>query len=443
MKIIFLLIFNAFILSSTHGQDNELQPLERLSSQADLRLRLLNTVIETNRRLELSLEGLEREGLAPEEFDRRWGEELRRQTSEYIEQHLNIVQLDEQKKSTVRRVLNSVRWERLGQLYQKVWRFARQTARRSGVGLAISLAVANVLNYIIPYLLTMAGQPLIAAIIFAAPVNPPTIFLHQAVVSARQKMELRSILGSREAVQEYHRLNVEVRKSLALEKTSDYFLPLDLEQGEFIRAREGRLLDFIKRSLGIARDESFRLETLASYLKRENVTEPIVEQLIVDTHLSEKAKLAMALQHLSVSLDGETFAKLKHFFSETVGVKQLAPNEFRALSRWVDEVLKGRSTQDLFASIGRAPASVHPMHLLTTWEQILLPELARGEQLSYVQVRHLGTRFHGFKVRKELGISELEFSAVLQDFSRYLREGLDARRGQCFRTPREVIQGLL
>lgn len=404
-------------------------------------MRLMNTVIQTNKRLELALGTLERENLASDEFDRKWALEFEKITKDYIEEQMSAGPLSKLDKNILRNFFKKLRWSEISQIHLKMWKKLRPIARAKGVTLMASLVVANILNYVVPYTLILLGQPYLGAVIFAAPVNPPTIFIYQVISRVKMEIELRRELGSFKEVREYRALNKQVREELALYKTTDFLVGRPLEDGSQFRLAKSSLLDTVSRIFGLRKND-MTIKGIQGFLKDEDRLSTLYERLLKDADLSEPVKAAMLIQEISTR-DPELFSKFKLRFSRYLVSSQRAPLEMEVLEMWVAKTLKSKSAEDIYQNLLEAPEEIHPYHLLTTWEQILLPELASGEQLSYKQMRALTTRFTSFRLKKDLFLEELDATSVKTDFLRYFRSNLDVKRGSCFHTPAEVIGHLL
>lgn len=433
--LLFVLLFiSAIVEASTLEEEVGL-----IHDRVDLKLRLMNTVIQTNQRLELALGGLEREGLTHREFDERWAKAFESITKDYIEEQMSIAPLSAGDKNILRKFFDQLKWSEISQLHLKTWHKLRPIARAKGVTLMAAIVVANILNYVIPYTLTMLGQPYLGAVIFAAPVNPPTVFVYQVITRAKLEIEMRKILGGAKGVRAYRQLERQVLEELSLSRATDYFSALPIDESSQFKVRKGGLFDRIVGLFGL-RQEDLSLNSIKNFLKDEGALDPVYERLLKDDELSESVKASMLIQEISKS---ELFSKFKLRFSKNIVQRPRVPLEMMALEKWVNKILRSKSAEDIFAQIQNAPNSVHPYHLLTTWEQIILPELAIGEQLGYKQIRALSTRFHSFRLKKELFLEELTFEGVRGDLLSYYRSALRVNRKSCFHTPGEAIEQLL
>ncbi len=436
-----LLIFILFTFSLNLSASSLEEEVGLIHDRVDLKLRLMNTVIQTNQRLEIALGGLERAGYEHEEFNRRWALEFRAITEKYIEEQMRIGELSSSDKNVFRKFFKHLKWSELSELHLKTWRKLRPVARAKGVTLMGALVIVNILNYVVPYTLTMLGQPYLGAMIFAAPVNPPTVFVYQTIARIKLEIEMRKILGGSKGVRAYRALDREVRNALSLKSASDFISGAYISEDQAVRVRAGGIIDTVVRLFGLRKND-LSLAGLRRFLKEEDALSPIYQQLLSNRDLSEPERVSMMITELSKE-EGELFSKFKMRFSASLVNKPRAPLELIPLENWALKVLSSKSTEDIFYYIKNVPQSVHPYHLLTTWEQIILPGLAHGEQLSYKQMRALSKRFQGLRLKKELFLSELTFEGVREDLLEYFRSGVSLNRKSCYHTPGEVIEQLL
>lgn len=420
---------------------DENEALIRFHQDVDLKMRLMNTLVQTQKRLELSLTGLESQNLSPERFDQEWTKSFREITEEYINKQSEIAGLSTEDKKPVRGMMHSLRWSELSQLHLKLWRKSKVIARTSGVNLLGSLIIANILNYVIPYFLTLMGQPVLAAIIFIAPVNPPTIFLHHAVSSMQFEMRMRKLIGGKQAVKDYRKLNEDILKELALVKKTDYFVPALGEEPVYFIASNTNIKATIAKKFGLA-SEQLSIGEIRQFFVREGLTEPAYMGLLDDPILEERVKVIMIINHLSTDTRPDLFARFKLRFSKFMVAMPSSPQEVDSIYQWVRSITQSKSTQDIHTLISRAPRDIHPFHLLSVWEEIIIPELARGDQLNYRQMRKLASGFHMFKIKKELDLTELRSGPVIAELSAYFTESMDLSRRSCFRSQQEIIKSL-
>ncbi len=439
MKRLILLILLTFSFAALSSSLEEEVGL--IHDKVDLKLRLMNTIIQTNQRLELVLGSLEREGASHEEFERKWALEFEAIAKNYIEEQMRLGAVTTADKRVLRKFFEQLKWDELSQLHLKTWRKLRPIARAKGVTLMAALVVVNILNYVVPYTLTLLGQPYLGAVIFAAPVNPPTVFVYQSIARIKTEIEMRKILGGAKGVRAFRELDRKVLAELSLVRATDYFTALPASEDMAIRVREGGLFDTVIRLFGL-RSEDLSLNGLKRFLKDEKALSPIYEQILRDRDLSESVKTSLIIHNLSQE-DGTLFSKFKIRFSKNIVKRPRIPLEMTSLEAWVARVLKSKSAEDIFFQLQNTPSKVHPFHLLTTWEQVILPELAHGEQLSYREMRSLTTRFNAFRLKKELFLEEMSVQSVRADMQRYFRGALRRGAKACFHTPGEVIGQLL
>lgn len=407
-----------------------------------MKLRLLNTMLKTEAKLELALGELEAQKLSPEKFDAAWEQSFAEITQEYVQTQSRLGGLSKQDQGLLSKLLTHFRWRELSRLHLKVWRNLKNTTRAKGPGLAGALVLANILNWVVPYTLTLLGQPYLAAIIFAAPVNPPTIFLHHAVTSVLLERKMRALLGSKEAVREYRALDRKVLEVLLLEKKGDYFTPVELGSGDVFYARSQSLLGSIAQLFGLS-SRQLNSKQIKRFLRKKQYDDDIIKGLLNDSLLSEEVKVSMVIQELTKNVHGELFQSFKLHFSEFLIKRPIRQVSIDSLESWVRSFRRAKSAQDIEAAIMRSPIDVHPYHLLTTWEQIILPELVRGDIIEYAQIRRLVARFLSFKVQKEISIAELTSQQTIRDLGQYFRGAMGNGSTQCFRSQQEVIKSLL
>ncbi len=436
----FVFLFTGLFFGSILQAD-ETETLIRFHQDVDLKMRLMNTMVQTQKRLELSLANLESQNLSPEKFDQEWTKSFREITEEYVSKQTEIGGFSIEDKKPLQAMMEKLRWSELSQLHLKIWRNSLTIARTSGLSLLGSLVIANILNYVIPYFLTMFGQPVLAAIIFIAPVNPPTIFLHHGVTSIQFEMRMRQLMGGKQAVKEYRQLNNNILKELALVKKTDFFVPITDDGPVYFVASANSIKATIAKKFGLVKEE-LTLNEIRKFLQQEKLTEPVYMGLLNDSVLDERVKVMMIINQLSTDPRSELFARFKLRFSRFMVAMPGSPREVEGIHHWVRSIIQAKSTQDIYTLISRAPRDIHPFHLLSAWEEIIVPELARGDQLNYRQMRKLASGFHTFKIKKELDLTELRSGPLIAELSAYFTDSLDLGRRSCFRSQQEIIKSL-
>ena len=230
-------------------------------------------------------------------------------------------------------------------------------------------------------------------------------------------------------------------RSLALSKATDYFVPIQASDSESFRVKGSSLKNYISRQFGLSTND-LTLAGIKKFLSDQEVKDPILSGLINDPKLSEKVKVSMLIHQLSISDRPELFSSFKLRFSDFIVKRPLPPMEIVALEKWAKAIIRSRSAQDIYALIESAPKDVHPYHLLTTWEQVIIGELARGNQLDYKQMRNIAKRFQFFRIKKEIQLEELESEKIISELGEYFKSAMAGPKS-CFRTQSEIIRSLL
>lgn len=439
-KVICSILIFAFIQAS--WAQEAIQSPELIHQDVELKLRLLNTMIRTEAKLEFVLGQLEAQGLSPEKFDAAWEQSFAEITQDYVQTQSRLGGLSQHDQGILSKFLKNFHWRELSRLHLKIWRNLKNTTRSKGLGLAGALVLGNILNWVVPYTLTLLGQPYLAAIVFAAPVNPPSILLHHAITSVLLERKMRVLLGSKAALNEYRALDRRVLEALSLEKKGDYFTLVELPEGKIFSARAQSFLGSIRQIFGLSSKQLNSAE-IKRFLKKEQVDDLIVMGLLNDPLLSEEVKVSMVIQELTKFEHGALFQSFKLHFADFLVQRPLRRVSTQSLESWARTFTSAKSQQDIYTAIMRSPIDVHPYHLLTTWEQIILPELVRRDIIEYAQMRRLVSSFLAFKVQKEMALEDLTSHQTINDLGQYFRVSMGNGRNQCFRTQQEVIKSLL
>lgn len=439
---IMLLTFS-LALSQVAFANSTSDDLLRFHLDVDLKVKLLSTMIQVDRQLTQAHDQLSSQNLSPQEFDRRFADQFKIITESYVQTQVSHGAVTVEQKNIIQRILSQLNWAQLSKVFLSTYRSMRVFTRTHGIGLMAALILTNVVQYSIGYLLVLAGQPVIALTLTQIPTTPPTIFAHHVISNAMMKKKMTSILGGEQAYKDYKKMKKDVLKHLHLHHAQDVFVPVVHSSGSSaITLNQSSTFTKIAQQFNLARDK-LTVTSLRGFLQKNQIDDAILFTLLRDSTISEYARLTMALTHMSEHLSVEHFSAFKHQFSKNFTTIPNVDGEFDKLHEWIKRAVVSRSKNDLEAAIRQPPTGVHPQHIFESWEKIILPELARGDQLSYQDIRQLATRFHSIKVENEMRSQPLDYSSVRQNLNDYFKQALNARSRQCFRSQQEIIVQLL
>lgn len=441
IKLTLILIIQLLLGPLAWAQEVQSSQLQQYHWDLELKSNLFNSMVRTNERLNLKWNELESRSLAPADFDRQWAQNFQEITREYVETQLKIGGFDSRQMGPIRQALNRVNWDQASQLFSKTFRSMRNFARVHGTSLLAVLIVSNITQWIMIPVLTMIGQPLLALIVMNFPTTIPTIYLHHVITNAQLERQMRLKFGSREAYREYKALDKRVLQTLKLNSMRDVLIPL--EGGEdLVALRRTGLITSIAQHLGLAEDH-LNLATMRRFLQNAQLTDPVLWGLLNDRNLGEKTKLIMMIHHLHNNSEPEIFAKFKLHFSKSFASVSSDLSGLASLERWTIALMASRSPQDIEQLLLRIPRDVPPPHFIAAWSEVILPELAKGDQLSYGQIRQLTKRFFGLKVQMEVDPQEWNHQRLAAEFSQYFNSSLNSGLRACYRSQSEVIRQLL
>jgi hypothetical protein len=420
----------------------EVEAFNQFHLDVDLKVKLFSTMLQVNQQLLRHHDELEALNLTPLEFDRRYSEQFKTITENYIQTQLNHGTASPEQVSTVSRLMAGLNWNRLSQIFHSTYGSMRLFTRTHGVGLMAAVILANIIQYSLGYALVLAGQPVLALTLTQMPTTPPTIFAHHVISNAKMKKRMTTLLGSPEAYQDYLKMKKDVLAHLHLHHANDVFAPINHASSSAVVLNQSTIFTKIAQFFNLASDK-LTLSTLRSFLRSKNIEDPILVTLLRDSSISEYARMTMALQYMEDNLSGEQFALFKHQFSKNFVNVELPNEQFEKLHQWIKQAILSKSKNDLEFVIRNAPMDVHPQHVFESWEKIILPELARGQQLSYQDIRQLAARFHSIKIENEMRSEPMSSNSMRQTLNEYFRSSLNARSSQCFRSQQEIILQLL
>lgn len=413
-----------------------------MASDAHLKLRLYSSLKRTQKRIDLSLSQLRSQNLPENEFLDAWSKEFRRITQDYVQLQMQQNKWDTRQISAVKRKLSKLNWHAFGKMFLSQTKHLKTFLRHRGPGVFSALVLTNILQLVFPFVLGALGyNPMWAAILLKIPTTLPVIYAYQIVEDQFYKVRLVRELGGKEKYKKFMELNKRSLEGLNLKHIQDHILPLDARGDAVVINRPKPILSLLQM-MGLKKEE-MTLHTVKDFMIEHNIEDPLAWGFMNDDHLGSQDRLAMIVTHFHDQLSTDLKAKFRLRFSESFTTIRNAPVQWRSTSRWVDNILKSQSTQDIFERLEQLPDHLKPQELSEVWDQVLLPELARSEQLSYRQIRRLIKDFHSFKI-KTYQLSDAEMSLELrEEFLSYFRNALSPSSRNCFNTHQDVLQRLM
>lgn len=417
-------------------------PWLEMASDAHLKLRLYSTLKLTQKKLDSSLTELQSQSLPEDEFLDAWSKEFRRITQDYVQLQMEQSKWDTRQISAVKRKLSKLNWHAFGKMFLSQTKHLKTFLRHKGPSLFSVLVLTNILQLIFPFILGSLGyNPLWAAILLKIPTTLPVVYSYQLISHQFYKLRLTQELGSKKAYQEFVELNKASLNGLNMKHIQDHILPLDA-QGDAVVIKRPRPVLHVLQMLGLKK-ETMTLYSARRFMIENEIDDPLAWGLVNDDQLTTQDRLAMLVTHFHDELPPKQMAKFRLRFAESFTTLRNAPVEWRSTYNWVEKVLRSQSTQDIFESLQEMPDHLRPQELSEVWDQVLLTELAKGEQLSYRQIRSLINGFHSFKV-KTYKLSQAEMTTELkEEFLSYFKNALSPSTRNCFNTHEQVLQRLM
>lgn len=445
ISIIGLFIWVSLWAPATYAQVKETPtnaPWIEMASDAHLKLRLYSSLKRTQKRIDLSVQQVRAKNLPENEFLDAWSKEFRQITQDYVHLQMQQNKWDTRQMSAVKRKLSKLNWRAFGEIFLSQTKHLKTFLRHRGPGVFGAVVLTNILQLVFPFVLAALGHnPMWAAVLLKIPTNLPVIFAYQVVENQFYKVRLMRELGGQKEYQKFVKLNKKSLDGLNLKNIQDHILPLDAK-GDAVAISRPRPILSLLQMLGFKKEE-LTLHTVKDFMIKHNIDDPLAWGFMNDDQLATQDRLAMIVTHFHDQLSARLKSKFRLRFSESFTTIRNAPVQWRSTSSWVENVLKSKSTQDIFEQLERLPAHLKPQELSEIWDQVLLPELARSEQLSYKQIRRLIKDFHSFKIKTFKFTNEEMTLELREEFLRYFRNALAPSSRDCFNTHRDVLLRLM
>lgn len=439
--IIFLFSFTLIWLPVQQAQA-QLGPKTEMAVDAHLKLRLHSTLLRTQTQLDLKLGHLQSLQLPEEQFLAEWTKEFKLITNNYVAEQMENHSFDSRQISAVKRQLSKLNWQEFSAYFLKQVAHLKSFTRLSGVGLFSAVVLTNILQWIMPFVLSAIGlNPIWGIIMLQVPTTLPVIYAYQLATGFLYKMKLIKALGSREAYEQYKKIQKLSLQELNLKHIQDHILGLDQNGSAVIIARPNPLTQ-VSQMLGFKKDQ-LTLKTLKSFMQEQKIEDNFAWGIANDTQLKAQDKVAMILTHFQDSLEANQRAQLRLRFSDSFTIITRNVENWGQISSWVDQTIKSKSPQDLFYHLERMPDELRPQELSAIWEEILLPELSKNEQISYTQMRRAVKKFHAYKLEVEKLDHRSMTPQLREKFFDYFQVSMKTKKQGCFNTHQQVIETLL
>jgi hypothetical protein len=439
LALIFQLLFIPLAQVQAQGLD-EATRLRHFHSDLELKSRLLNTMVRTNERLNLTWDGLEARNLSPDQFERQWAESFETITKEYVETQLRIGGFDTRELGVVKMLFNQIRWNEMSKVYSATFRSMRNFARLHGTSLLAVLILTNLTQIVLVPFFTLIGQPLMALLVIKVPTTIPAVYLHHVISNASFERRMRQLFSSKEAYREYKKLDRRVLEVLHLTSKSDLVIPLPGDN-EVIALKKTSMFKTLSQQFGFAEDH-LNLSNVRSFMRKNGIHDAVLWGLHNDPNLSEKTKLIMMTYHLATNSEEQIMIKFRQRFSSSFSTLQSRPQGLAALERWTNQLLAARTPHDVDRLLQLLPREVAPQYLVAAWSEVILPEFAKGDQFTYGQIRQLSKRFHAFKIQMEVDPNEWNHPRLINELQSYFKSSLNSSHRGCYRSFQEVITTL-
>lgn len=407
-----------------------------------MKLKLHDTLLRTQTKLELKLGHLESLKLPEKEFQQQWTNEFRTITQDYLQEQMETFQFNAKQINAVKSKLRSLNWAEFSSFFLTKVKALKSFVRLSGSGVFMALVLTNILQFVFPIILSVLGMnPLIGIIMLNIPVTLPVIYAYQLVDNSLYRMKLIKAIGGKEAYLQYQEIQKEVMKNLDIAHIQDHILPLDLAGDTVVIPRQ-TIVTKVSQFFGLKK-ELLSIKTLREFMIDQKINDQLAWGLLNAPQLSQQDKIAMLMMHFHESLEQEQRSALRLRFSANFSELNRQVENWSSVSEWVKKTLTSKSEQDLFYHLERMPEELRPQELSAIWEEILLPELSKKEQLNYTQMRKSVLQFHAYKLEVETIDHKTMTSELRQKFLQYFSSAMQSKAKGCFNTHQQVIETLL
>lgn len=407
-----------------------------------LKLKLHDTLLRTQTKLELKLGHLENLKLSESEFQQRWSSEFKTITQDYLQEQMENYQLDTNQINAIKSKLAKLNWTEFSSFFLLKVKSLKAFVRHVGAGMFMAVVLTNILQAIFPIILSVLGMnPMIGIIMLNIPTTLPVIYAYQLVGNSLYRIKLTEAVGGKEAYLKLKELQKDVLKNLDIAHIHDHILPLDFS-GDTIVIPKQSLLTQVAQFFGLKKDR-LTLKTLKKFMTEQKIDDQLAWGLVNSPKLSQQDKIALLMTHFHESLELDKRAALRLSFSANFTELNLHTQNWNSTSEWVKQTLNSKSEHDIFFHLERMPDELSPQELSAIWEEILLPEFSKSEQLSYVQMRKAVVKFHAYKLEVETIDHRTMTTELRQKFLQYLGSAMQSKAKGCFNTHQQVIESLL
>lgn len=420
----------------------ELTPRIEMAMDAHLKLRLHSTMLRTQNQLDLKLGHLRSLNLPEEKFLDAWTEEFKLITNDYLQEQMSIHSFDSKQVLTLKQQMSKLNWREFSRYFIDQVTLLKSFTRISGVGLLLVIVLTNILQIVLPFVLSAVGySPIWAIILLKIPTTLPIIYAYQLTDNMVYKLKLTRALGGKEAYEQYKDLLNASLKSLNIKHIQDHILPLD-QQGIAVIIPRPSPITQVSQLFGLRKDQ-LTLNTLKKFMIEQNIEDQLAWSLANDKKLNSQDRVAMLMTYFHNNLDSADSSQLRLRFSKSFTTISKDVDNWKEVSSWISETLKAQSIHDLFFHLQRMPEELRPQELTAIWDEILLPELAKNELLSYTQMRRSVSRFHAYKLQVA-SLDHMKMTPELKEkFFDYFQQSINTDKYGCFNTHQQVIETLL
>ncbi len=280
--------------------------------------------------------------------------------------------------------------------------------RRSGMGMAIAMISATLVNYVLPFVMIQLGQvqwvPLVLSI--------PWTFIFAAIPSNLEKLYMRqrliSSLGSKKAYHNYKDFLSSVHSKLMRKSPEHYLVPVQMiedmastsgvAQLKVVSVRGGSIFQSMLGKLGFSR-QSLTVNSLRSFLLLHDF---LIDHPGLDSILKANMPADMKVAYLVQAIYDSGSPKLlnsfeKHFSSSIARLNAYTP--WAGLQNWTLRMREVSGLDEIYRLFQEVPSHVDSREILTVWENILLPRYAENFDMDYSTFRNLVREFEVFKAK--------------------------------------------